>query len=404
MAPSAPSAVKTTPNLTAPAFNIVSKAISVDTDPDTGERRFHLTASSTIEDLAGDEIDVAALQKAAVQFQQGKTIFMDHDFQHVESAFGLTDRAEVVQKGVDPESGKPIYDLDIFGKVNTPNPRAAQLADSIDGGYVRLGASLTAFVRKHAKKPGGRGMIIKDIDIVEASVVGVAENQRSWAHKAAFAVKSFRKPEWLTEDDEETIVTKDASIDETHSTEEEATAVETGAPESPEVVNEAPAAKADVCPECGQSRETTGCSNGYHAEATEASAESKTGGQESAQETPETAPDGDEAETDTPLEKVAAFDPNDVAELVKQAGLMAAEIGHLRAENARLADEIKAASDAKEAVSKEVDLATQVIGEVMKQPLRPRTAGFVADFQKAHTLFDPDVAAYLEKRERTTVK
>lgn len=178
------------PDTRGPRFEILAtKSMSFNTGDD-GRRRFHLTASSTIEDRAGDEITRDALEKAAGAFRNGITIYMNHDFKDVFSAFGLTDNATVVQRGFDEKSGMPIYDLDVEGVVNVPNPKAVQLADSIDGGYAKFGASITAWVRKHAKKRNG-GMLISELEPIEASVVGVAENQRSWAHKAAVAVKSF---------------------------------------------------------------------------------------------------------------------------------------------------------------------------------------------------------------------
>lgn len=173
-----------------PSFEIISKQIQpAERGPD-GRRRFHLTASSTIEDRAGDEITLQALQKAAKAFNDGITIFIDHKFKQTDYAYGLTDKAEVIQRGMDEKTGKPIYDLDVYGVVNTHNPRAVRLADAIDDGMVKLGASITAFVRKHARKPNG-GMRIDEIEPLEASVVGIAENQRSWAHKASLAVKNF---------------------------------------------------------------------------------------------------------------------------------------------------------------------------------------------------------------------
>lgn len=175
-----------------PKFRILTKAFAP-TPPTEGDgkRRFRLTLSSTIVDRSGDEIEMSALQKMADQFREGRTIFMDHKRTDVvDAAFGLSDSAELIQRGFDPKTNAPIWDLDVGGVVNTPNPRAVQLADSIDGGFVRLGASVTAIVRKHQAKPT-RGMKIADVDVLEGSVVGVGDNPRAWAHKAAVAVKSY---------------------------------------------------------------------------------------------------------------------------------------------------------------------------------------------------------------------
>ena len=477
---------------TGPTFSIITKAISGGSTDD-GRRRFRMTASSTIKDRDGDEIELGALQKMAEKFRQGVTIFMDHDFKHVESAYGLTDSAEIVQRGVEKD-GTPIWDLDIAGDVNVPNPRALQLADSIDGGYVKLGASITAQVRKHARKPDG-GLKITDVDLWEASIVGVASNTRSWAHKAAVAIKAFgleidddgdvvQKAEmgakqrnsldesqfacpekrkypihdkahvraalsrigdpsndqcgrdkiiaaarrmgigehskqlddaglvsWAArefpadgitagEDGEEVfIVSKEAEIESEEAPVEATEPTDEPAVEETEAEPEEEVQKAaGKCPTCGMDKDAPGCEDGYHSRAEKsASEESTTGVQESDPETPETAPT-DESETDTQVEKVASYSPEDVAELVKQAAALVKEVDRLREENKSLQAQIIKQAELTTAVSTEVELAKQVIGEVMKKPLTSKTASFVGDFVKAHDLFDPDVRDYLNKR------
>jgi hypothetical protein len=483
-------AIKTTlSEINGPKFSIVTKALSGGTD-ESGKRRFRATASSTITDYAGDEITLPALEKMAQKFRQGLTIFMDHDFKHVDSAFGLTDDATIIQRGVDGK-GVPVWDLDISGVVNTPNPRAVQLADSIDGGFVKLGASITAFVREHARKKQG-GMLISDLDVFEASVVGVPENQRSWAQKAALAIKSFNfTPEdndeemTVAEDQEqtETVVSKgdlsaaarnklpdsafacpeqhkypihdaahvraalsriaDPSNDQcgrdkiiaaakkmgigehaAKSLDTDDALVKWAATEFPadritvgedgleaiiiskDIDGEAAETHEthdtiDACPTCGQSRETTGCSDGYHAAETSTdaeTAEATPGVQESAQETPETTPTAT-TEADTPdLEKAASVTTDDVAALVKQVGILVTEIDRLRGVNATLLEQVEVQKQLNQTVSNEVELAKQVISKVMERPLQAKTAGFVKEFTKAHDLFDPEIAEYLNKR------
>ena len=84
----------------------------------------------------------------------------------------------------------PIYDLNIAGGVNEPNPDAVQLHDSLAGGYVRLGCSIDAFVTDHRPKQAGR-YDIDGLDVFAASIVGVPMNQRSWTQKAVRAIKGF---------------------------------------------------------------------------------------------------------------------------------------------------------------------------------------------------------------------
>lgn len=371
----------------APKFEIISKAIEIVQPGDDGKRRFHLTASSTIEDRGGDEITKDALEKAAQAFRDGITIFMDHDYKRVGSAFGLSDSATVIQRGMDPRTHKPIFDLDVEGVVNTPNPRAVQLADTIDGGYAKLGASLTAFVRKHARKPNG-GMLITEIEPLEASVVGIAENQRSWAHKAAVAIKSFggQVPDFDSEDEDdpmpetETIEKAlDPNIDPPVVTEqvEEPASTDAAPPEA-----DAPAAAEDAT-EDGQDSTTA---------------------DEPAGDTPETAsatadPDEDAPTVEKSLSEVV--DPAEVAELVQKAAQLVEQIGVLRKQVDDLTAE-NATLKGRAVVADEVDEATAVIKKVLDMPLRSRTAGYVEDFVAHSPVFAPEVQEYLTKRSKLT--
>lgn len=349
-----------------PSFNIITKALSGGTTEE-GKRRFRATASSTVIDQDGDEITLAALEKMAQKFRTGLTIFMDHDFKHVDSAYGVTDSAEIVQRGID-DKGVAVWDLDIGGLVNVPNPRAVQLADSIDGGFVKLGTSITARVKKHERVSKTGGMKVHDLDVLEASIVGVPSNQRSWAHKAAVAIKSYGANVEEIMGDTEITETEDKI----------------------ETINKAIDAE-PVTPV--EATET-----GDDAASTEPAAEEASGVQESETETPETAPTDEEHETDTPEEKVASYAPEDVAALVKQVGILVTEIGRLRVENAELKDQVTTEKQANQAVSTEVELAKEVIEKVMTTPLQPKTAAYVETFAKSHALFAPEVVDYLNKR------
>lgn len=393
---------KSSPDINAPRFSIVTKALSGDTTD--GKRRFQATASSTITDRAGDEISLKALEQMAAKFREGVTIFTDHD-NKVGNAFGTTDTAEIFQRGEDPKTGQRVWDLDISGPVNEPSPTAVQLHDSISGGYVKLGCSIDAFVLEHERKKSG-GLSIEGLDVYAASIVGVPMNQRSWTQKAVRAIKSFYgDPE--EPDEEDGILTKELDAVPEKDT-AEGVAADPATPTTPDTSeagkeNEAAAAeepatieKAEACPDCGQSADTTGCPNDYHS-AKSADA-SDSGVQESASETPETTPT-DTTETETPdVEKAAGVPTEDVAELVGHVRRLVTEIGGLRAENAELREKAASLELANHSVGTEVELARQVIEKVMQTPLRAKTAGYVKTFTDAHQLFDPDIAEYLTKR------
>lgn len=389
--------------LRGPKFNIITKALAAGTDPE-GKRRFRATASSTIVDLKGDEIQLPALQKLAEQFRQGVGVFMDHD-RSTGSAFGVTDGAEIVQRGMDA-AGTPVWDLDITGIVNTPNPRAAQLADSIDGGYVKLGASVTAFVRKHLRNPKSGGMLISDLDAIEVSIVGVPENQRSWTQKAVMAVKSFYKNE------EESPVDQDE-------TNVEATAAETpdDAGAEPAGALDTPAAP-EAAPVVTKQLDTTGAqpddtgtpaadeaaeSNSDQASAEESGSEPET----PSGETPASTPDAEGA--DTPVTE-KAFEPGEVAELLGHVSKLVEALGERDqvivqkdADIAALQTKIAQYEADAGSITEEVDAAKQVIEKVLAMPLRSQTAGYVEKGLTPGSLFarvSPDIADYLNKRSK----
>ncbi len=436
------STARLSPEIKAPKFNIITKAMAGETD-EAGRRRFKATASSTITDRQGDEISLEALKQMARSFREGITIFTDHK-NEVANAFGTTDSAQIIQRGHDAKTGEPIYDLDIGGTVNEPNAAMVQLHESITGGYVKLGCSIDAFVLEHEPKQAGR-YSVKSIDVFAASIVGVPANQRSWTQKAVRAIKSFYgEPEeddvLITDHDgievsleepttsSNTISSKvviknglpeggnwlDQSSDNLLSNESTTAVLET--PEEPPA--EAPAeepedetkaddekpddgevekAMDDKCPDCGKGHDAEGCSNSYHSTAKSVDGE---GGQESASETPETAPT-DDAVTDTPIEeKATSVSAEDVRGLLAHVERLVKEIEGLRAERATLIARAEALESENKAVLGEVELAKQVIGKVMEQPLRSKTAAYVTEFTDVHQLFDPDVADYLTKRSR----
>lgn len=156
--------------------------------------------------------------------------------------------------------------------------------------------------------------------------------------------------------------------------------------------------KADGCPDCGKGHDDGGdCSNSYHSTAKAVDGE---GGQESTQETPETAPIVTvEAE---PLDEKAAGVPTEgVQELLGHVKRLVKEIEGLRAENQRLVAENQRLTKSNESVYGEVALAKQVINRVMETPLRSQTAAYVSDFAEGSAVFRdlyPEIAKYLSTR------
>ena len=183
-------AVAKMPPLKPGEFRFVTNGLQIEMEPAgedaKGRRRFKAVASSTAKDLRGDEMQMSAMQDMVAAFRSGLNVFMDHNHT-AENVFGRTDAADIRDSGqVDPRNGARIWDLHVAGTVNEPNPKALQLADSIDGGYVSFGTSIGAFVTKADKKREG-GRVIEHVDCKELSVVGLPMNQRAWTYKSADA-------------------------------------------------------------------------------------------------------------------------------------------------------------------------------------------------------------------------
>jgi HK97 family phage prohead protease len=154
-------------------------------------KKFKTTASSTIKDLAGDEIQYPAIEKMAGQARGNMTIFLNHSYNVPEDVLGSCEDAQVIKRGVDGE-GNDIIDLDFDIGLNESNPRALQAWDAIKSG-VKLGTSIGAIVRHATKKKGG-GLLIDDVDLLEASLVGIPANPRSWVQNAVKSLTAIEDP------------------------------------------------------------------------------------------------------------------------------------------------------------------------------------------------------------------
>jgi phage head maturation protease len=193
-------------------FSIITGMLKAYEDTETQRKRFKTTASSTVKDLAGDEMTLQAIQAMASDARSGMTIFLNHSYNVPEDVLGTVEDAEVIQRGVDAD-GNPIIDLDFDIALNEANPRAVQAWDAIDRG-VKLGTSIGAKVLHATKKKGG-GLLIDNVKLLEASLVGIPANQRSWVHYATKALAGIDGSGVVV--DEETVIAE-AEPDKTDST------------------------------------------------------------------------------------------------------------------------------------------------------------------------------------------
>lgn len=231
----------------------------------TKRKKFRTTASSTVTDLAGDEMKISAIEKMAAQARRGMTIFLNHSYNVPEDVLGSCDDAHVIQRGFDT-SGAPVIDLDFDIGLLESNPRAIQAWDAINSG-VRLGTSIGAIVRHATKKKDG-GLVIDDVDLLEASLVGIPANPRSWVHYAVRSIKALETNTDVVETEIEDAEEGDMTIEDQETTKE----VEPGETEaetemeSPEEEAEEDEAPSGVCPSCGgdQLHPQQQCQNQFH--------------------------------------------------------------------------------------------------------------------------------------------
>jgi len=204
-------------------YSGVLKAYTEDT-PAGKRRMLRTTASSTIRDLVGDEILPVAIDKMAEQARDNMTIWLNHSYQVPEDMLGSVRDAQVVQRGID-EEGNPIIDLDLDVSLEEANPRALQTWDAISNG-TKLGTSIGAQV-KHATKRKGGGLIIDDIHLLEASIVGIPANPRSWVQSAIKSIKALDDSTPVVDEEtvvEDEIITADIEPEKTDAVEETAEA------------------------------------------------------------------------------------------------------------------------------------------------------------------------------------
>jgi HK97 family phage prohead protease len=161
---------------------------------DDGRRTLHGVMSSTIKDLHGDVMTLSALQDME-RSARGKTFFLNHSYTVPEDVGGTITDIEL-QMWPDGTGA----DLPITVEVNEVNPRAVQAHESIENGTglgISIGAVIPEGGAKRDKKAGG--FIIEHVELLEASLVGIPANPRSWVEYAVKALNGIEDLE-ITEE------------------------------------------------------------------------------------------------------------------------------------------------------------------------------------------------------------
>lgn len=156
-----------------------------------GRKRFKTVASSSIVDRQGDQFTLKALESMAATASTGMTIYLNHSYKVPEDVLGTTATAKLQQRG-------EVWDLDLGIDVLESNPRAIQTWEAIRSG-TQLGCSVGALVKNAWREKDGT-VTIDEVDLLEASIVGIPANPRSWVERA---IKSLAENTTETDEGEE---------------------------------------------------------------------------------------------------------------------------------------------------------------------------------------------------------
>lgn len=369
-----------------PRFKITSGLLKA-YKSDDGSRRLKTTASSSIQDHGKDRMFLSALQSMAKSALENMTIFLNHSYTVPEDVLGSVEDVVLHEAGMGPDGA--IYDLDFDVRVNESNPRAISTWEAIEAG-TKLGTSIGAIVKDYDKNTDG-GWDIKDVELLEASIVGIPANPRSWVHYARKSIEDVLKKA----DDEEPVEPEPAT--------EPAGCEDCG---ECETCKAAGIEKADTCPTCGKPKAE--CS-GHKSEEPELTAseeveavedtaveltaelEVELTNQASAQEAsadPETATEADTPDPDREVaDAMKSLTPEHAAELVK----LLPSVQTLAAQFSTLADELAEEREIRLHLQQELDdananlaVAKQIIDTIADLPLprKARMTAAVSDFRK----------------------
>lgn len=207
-----------------------------------GRKKISGVTSSTVKDLHGDVMELSALQSMERSAKNNMTIWLNHEYEVPKDIFGSALDARITQRGSD------VWDLDIDIAVNETNPRALDTWAAINAG-TKLGLSIGALLKDYTLEKDG-SFVIRDVELLEASVVSIPANPRSWVQYAVKAAKAKEAPP----------VTTNVTVTQTASN---------GANfefKTADVLAVSETAEADAgleaCAECGEAPDACKCNNG----------------------------------------------------------------------------------------------------------------------------------------------
>lgn len=193
-------------DLGAPGFKVFSHGMHViktaDGEEAPAKKQIRVIASSSVKDRHGDTMTEHCVRSMAKQ-AQGMTIFRNHQYRVPEDVFGTVQAARTkrlsalqakqagfLEKGSTSSEDVLLLELDVNLFENATNLETyAAVEDGITLG-VSIGANLTDYEEDpdSDKQSWFPPLIINDVDLLEASIVGIPANPLSWVEGATKSV------------------------------------------------------------------------------------------------------------------------------------------------------------------------------------------------------------------------
>lgn len=359
-----------------------------------GRQILHCTASSTVEDLHGDTMTDECVRDMASQAKsKAMTIFLNHRYNVPEDVFGVTTDSAVTSRAQEKD-GVPVWDMDLDIDLAGTNPRVPQTYSLIATDKVKLGVSIGAMIEEYdfKDKEAGfwGGLIIKKVNLLEASIVGIPANQRSWVQNAVRAVKAAIKTSASEDDMDEkneqppvTLEASRAALQAGAAPTNEPKTAESTPPATPETPD--PQAKPEASTEVTPTPEATGTGDG--------SAAAESSGEPSAQAQPT------ETASATATAKSAPLSSEGASLIEATATALEAAVNDLRTKDAEIASlngQVKQLTGRLAAAEKVAEAASELIERMATTPLGRKTVirESVSDFKDVLTrVYGPEIAA-----------
>lgn len=379
--------------LPATKFNVLTGMLKAYSSED-GRKRIKTVATSTLTDRQGDRMTLKALQAMAAS-AKGMTMFLNHSYKVPEDVFGVVGEAEIIQRGEE-------YDLDFDVEVEEDNPRALATHKSIERG-VKLGTSIGAMVKDAWKDRDTGVTIIDDVALLEASIVGIPANPRSFVQYAVKALEEAAEAE-ETEADQEVDrreATKETQPDNATKAREEGEEAVDGPPPAESVSN-------DTQPEVQsvENSETTEPEAAQEGEtpAPESSADGTTKDVEPEIKEPLPASELDSDVVGDEAKALLAMKQADFTTLLRMVETSTSELVETKKALWEAQKTVKALERERDEAQANVDLAKQFVNKLAELPIGRRAshAAVISDFQEKFAgIYDPDFIKMLTTGENT---